>query len=171
MSLRQESGDTLLMKGFGDRLRLLRQAYVEKHGVQFHTKAQWAKRLWVSPAMYGRWESGENLPKFVDLLRISLLFRVDPNYLVAGVLSEHLERWLYAELKLRNPGLLDEEDYWQRQSELYAQASRSLEALEDKKSPQSTKDAKTQPTSDASPSRKNEASVSRLRGPNRKRRS
>ncbi len=165
MSLRQESGDTLLMKGFGDRLRSLRQAYVEKHGVQYHTKAQWAKRLWVSPAMYGRWESGENLPKFVDLLRISLLFRVDPNYLVAGVLSEHLERWLYAELKLRNPELLDEADYWQRQSELYAQASRSLEAQENKKSPQSTKDG-MHPTSDGLPTRKNEAS--RLRGPNRK---
>jgi transcriptional regulator with XRE-family HTH domain len=126
MPERQESGDKLLMRGFGERLRLLRKAYGERFGAEHHTKARWAKRLWVSPAMYGRWEAGANLPKFVDLLRISLLFRVDPNYLVAGVLSEHLVQWLYRALKAGNPELLDAADYWQRQSELFARANRAL---------------------------------------------
>ena len=126
MPERQESGDELLMKGFGERLRSLRKAYGEKFGAEHHTKAQWARRLWVSPAMYGRWESGAHLPKFVDLLRISLLFRVDPNYLVAGVLSDHLQQWLHRALKEGNPELLDVADYWQHQSELFARASQAL---------------------------------------------
>lgn len=126
MAERQASGDELLMKGFGERLRLLRKAHGEKFGAQHHTKTRWAKRLWVSPAMYGRWESGANLPKFVDLLRISLLFRVDPNYLIEGVLSDHLAQWLYRALRAGNPELLDAADYWQRQSELFSQASQAL---------------------------------------------
>lgn len=126
MPERQASGDKLLMKGFGERLRLLRKAYGDKFGAKHHSKARWAKRLWVSPAMYGRWEKGDHLPKFVDLLRISLLFQVDPNYLIEGVLSEHLEQWLYAALKAGNPELLDAAGYWQRQSELFSLASRAL---------------------------------------------
>ena len=130
MAERQESGDRLLMAGFGERLRSLRHAYAVKFGAEHHTKARWAKRLWVSPGMYGRWESGKNLPKFVDLLRISLLFRVDPNYLIAGVLSEHLAQWLYRALKAGNPELLDAADYWQRQSELFSRASQALDGEE-----------------------------------------
>ena len=126
MPERQASGDTLLMRGFGERLRLLRIVYAERFGAQHHTKARWAERLWVSPAMFGRWEGGNHLPKFVDLMRISLLFRVDPNYLVEGVLSEHLERWLYQALKAGNPELLDAADYWQRQSVLFWQANQAL---------------------------------------------
>lgn len=136
MSQRQASGDKLLMKGLGERLHLLRSAYADKFGKEHHTKKRWAERLWVSPAMYGRWESGAHLPKFVDLLRISLLFRVDPNYLVAGVLSEHLAEWLYRALKAGNPELLDAADYWQRQSELFAQANQELADAARKRPPE-----------------------------------
>jgi transcriptional regulator with XRE-family HTH domain len=114
------------MEGFGDRLRDLRQAYAERDGEREHTKAQWAKRLHVSPAMYGRWETGRHLPKFLDLLRISLLFRVDPNYLIAGVLSQYLRPWLRRALKASNPELLDEADYWKRRTEAFLQVSREL---------------------------------------------
>ena len=43
--------------------------------------------------MYGRWEAGKLIcQKWVDLLRISVLFRVDlANYLVAGILVGRLE--------------------------------------------------------------------------------
>jgi hypothetical protein len=58
---------SLAMAGFGERLRHLRQAYEERDGPRGHTRAQWAKRLRVSPAMYGRWESGKFLPRFEDL--------------------------------------------------------------------------------------------------------
>jgi transcriptional regulator with XRE-family HTH domain len=126
MAGRQTADDPLVMEGFGDRLRDLRQAYAERDGEREHTKAQWAKRLHVSPAMYGRWETGRHLPKFLDLLRISLLFRVDPNYLIAGVLSPHLRPWLQRSLRQRNPELLGEADYWQRRSELFSQASQAL---------------------------------------------
>ena len=182
MPERQESGDKLLMKGFGERLRLLRKAYGEKFGARHHTKARWAKRLWVSAAMYGRWESGANLPKFVDLLRISLLFRVDPNYLVEGVLSEHLAQWLYRALKAANPELLDAADYWQRQSELFSQASRALADEEpgiDRLQARTIRDdahsnvrrtTKKSPKPPVSASDFSASSVSRLRGPNRRKR-
>jgi transcriptional regulator with XRE-family HTH domain len=124
---RQTTDDPLLMEGFGERLRQLRLAYVEQDGEHEHTKAQWARRLKVSPAMYGRWEAGKHLPKFLDLLRISLLFRVDPNYLIAGVLSAQLRPWLYRSLKASNPELLDEADYWQRRNEAFWQVSRALQ--------------------------------------------
>lgn len=126
MAERQASGDNLFVRGFGERMRLLRRAYGVKFGPEHHTKAAWARRLWVSPAMYGRWESGEHQPKMVDLLRICLFFRVDPNYLVEGVLSEHLEQWLYRALKAGNPELLDAADYWRRQNELFERANRAL---------------------------------------------
>lgn len=153
MSQRQASGDKLLMKGLGERLRLLRKAYADKYGAEHHTKKRWAERLWVSPAMYGRWETGANLPKFVDLLRISLLFRVDPNFLVAGVLSEHLAEWLYRALKTANPELLDVADYWQRQSELFGQANRALaDAAHTRKSSSTSRDASfVRRTSEGSP--------------------
>jgi transcriptional regulator with XRE-family HTH domain len=125
MAQRQASGDELLMQGFGARLKALREAYATKFGAEYHSKARWAERLFVSPAMFGRWESGENLPKFEDMLRISLLFRVDPNYLIAGVLSEHLAQWLYAILKAGNPKLLDAVDYWHDQSEVFSRANRA----------------------------------------------
>lgn len=183
MPERQASGDKLLMKGFGERLRLLRKAYADKFGAEHHSKARWAKRLWVSPAMYGRWEKGDHLPKFVDLLRVSLLFQVDPNYLIEGVLSEHLEQWLYRALKAGNPELLDVADYWQRQSELFARANQALLDAEresgtfrpeanpraaNAKSARSTKKSHGPPgvVRDDSAS-----SVSRPRGPNRRKRS
>lgn len=186
MPERQASGDKLLMKGFGERLRLLRTAYGDKFGAQHHSKARWAARLWVSPAMYGRWEKGDHLPKFVDLLRISLLFQVDPNYLIEGVLSEHLAQWLYSALKAGNPELLDAAGYWQRQSELFARANQALDAEEpasDTRRVQANKTdrsgaARTLPPSNKSPSAsigpprsvRPTSSVSRPKGPNRRKR-
>jgi transcriptional regulator with XRE-family HTH domain len=126
MAKRQASGDTLLVRGFGDRLRLLRKAYGERYGAHHHTKAEWARRLFVSPAMFGRWESGDHLPKLEDMLRISVLFQVDTNYLIVGVLSDHLARWLFEALKADNPQLLTEEDYWRRQSEAFSRANQAL---------------------------------------------
>lgn len=126
MVVRQASGDQLFMRGFGERLRVLRHAYAEQFGGQQHTKARWARRLYVSPAMYGRWEAGKHLPKWVDLLRISVLFRVDPNYLVAGILAGRLEQWLYRALADAIPGLQSEADYWHNQSEAYERANRAL---------------------------------------------
>jgi transcriptional regulator with XRE-family HTH domain len=81
--------------------------------------------LFVSPANYGRWEAGESLPKYEDILRISLLYRVDPNYLIAGVLSEHLAPWLYVALRKGNRRLLAEGDYWRRQTEAFERANRA----------------------------------------------
>lgn len=126
MAERQKSGDQLFMIGFGARLRALRQAYAERFGEQHHTKARWAERLYVSPAMYGRWETGRHAPKAVDLLRISLLFRVDPNYLIAGVLSDHMAQWLYRALRASNSELPDEAGYWQGQNEAFARANQAL---------------------------------------------
>jgi transcriptional regulator with XRE-family HTH domain len=114
------------MEGFGERLRHLRQAYEERDGPRGHTRAQWAKRLQVSPAMYGRWEAGRNLPRFEDLLRISQLFRVDPNYLVAGLLSAHLRPWLVRALREANPRILLEADWWKNRSEAFLQADQEL---------------------------------------------
>ena len=183
MPERQASGDKLLMKGFGERLRSLRKAYADRFGAQHHSKARWAKRLWVSPAMYGRWEKGDHLPKFVDLLRISLLFQVDPNYLIEGVLSDHLAQWLYHALKASNPELLDAADYWQRQSGLFARANQALldeeQSASDRlrsqaiphddnecaKTERSTKQASDKPPHALHGSA---SSVSRPRGPNRR---
>jgi transcriptional regulator with XRE-family HTH domain len=131
MAERQASDDRRLMEGFGERLRSLRAAYGEKYGAKHHTKAKWARRLWVSPAMYGRWESGANLPQFFDLIRISLLFQVDPNFLIEGVLSDYMPVWLYLALKAGPQELLAEADYWRRQGELFAQANQAL-ASEDR---------------------------------------
>jgi transcriptional regulator with XRE-family HTH domain len=123
MRERQVGDDERLPLLFGERLRLLRKAYSDHYGEDLHIKARWARRLRVSQAMYGRWESGKYFPKYVDLLRICVLFRVDPNYLIAGVLSDRLEPWLYRALKADNPELLGTADYWKRQNELYAQAN------------------------------------------------
>lgn len=132
------SGDKLLMRGFGDRLKSLRKAYAaaaDEGGPSEHTKTKWAARLSVSPAMYGRWEAGKNMPMSIDLLRISLLFRVDPNYLIAGVLSGGLAYWLYTALLADNQKLETEADYWKRQYGSFERASRALldaEALDEK---------------------------------------
>lgn len=125
MARRQDSGDDLAMRGFGERLRLLREAYAAKYGAEHHSRGRWAQRLHVSREMYGRWEAGKNLPKFEDMLRISLLYRVDPNYLIAGVLSEYMPRWIYDALRKGNPQLLDAVDYWKDQSEAFQRASRA----------------------------------------------
>jgi transcriptional regulator with XRE-family HTH domain len=151
MAQRQASGDDLLMKGFGDRLRLLREAYGEKYGTEHHSRARWADRLFVSAANYGRWEAGESLPKFEDMLRISLLFQVDPNYLIAGVLSEHLAQWLYQALKQGNPRLLDAADYWRRQSEVFSQANRATGDAPDPKKPSRSNGAPTKPSPSGGP--------------------
>ena len=62
MAEQTASGDTNgnvgFMRGFGERLRWLREAFAEHEGAGRHAKASWAERLWVSPAMYGRWETG-----------------------------------------------------------------------------------------------------------------
>ena len=114
MATRQASENRHLMKGFGGRLRLLREAHGARYPEQNHTKARWARLFEVSPAMYGRWEAGANLPQFFDLIRISLMFNVDPNYLMEGVLSDYMPVWLYRALKAGPQELLDEADYWKR---------------------------------------------------------
>jgi transcriptional regulator with XRE-family HTH domain len=114
------------MAGFGERLRHLREAYEQRDGPRGHTRAQWARRLQVSPAMYGRWEAGKFLPRFEDLLRISQLFRVDPNYLVAGILSAHLRPWLVRALQEANPRIALEADWWKNRSEAFVQADQEL---------------------------------------------
>jgi transcriptional regulator with XRE-family HTH domain len=151
MAQRQESGDKPLMMGFGDRLRLLRENYAQHYGAERHSKARWAARLKVSPAMFGRWESGAHLPKFEDILKISTLFRVDPNYLIAGVLSEHLEPWLYLALKAGNRRLLAEGDYWRRQSEAFARASRATERAVPQKKSSRVNEAPLKPSSSGGP--------------------
>jgi transcriptional regulator with XRE-family HTH domain len=114
------------MAAFGERLRDLRQAYEERDGPRGHTRSQWAKRLRVSPAMYGRWEAGKFLPRIEDLLRICQLFRVDPNYLVAGILSAQLRPWLVRALREANPRIEFEADWWKRRSEAFLQADQEL---------------------------------------------
>ena len=126
MPQRQPTDSSLAMQGFAERLRHLRQAYEERDGPNGHTRVRWARRLQVSPAMYGRWKAGKNLPKFEDLLRISQLFRVDPNYLVAGILSAHLRPWLVRALRAANPDILLEADWWKNRSEAFLQADQEL---------------------------------------------
>jgi len=126
MTKRQTTEEKEIMRLFGERLRLLRHAHAEKYGAKEHTKALWARRLGVSPALYGRWETGEYQPKVVHLLKICLLMEVDPNYLIAGALSEYQPTWLYQALRAGNPELLDAAGYWKYQSEVYARASRAL---------------------------------------------
>jgi transcriptional regulator with XRE-family HTH domain len=139
MAERQPSGGdderetAQFMRGFGERPRLLRQAWGERYGTRHHTRARWAERLNASPAMYGRWEAGENLPKFKDLERVSRVFRVDPNYLILGVLSPHLEQWLYASLQEGNPRLVAEADYWRNQNSDFVQANQVLQDEADRR--------------------------------------
>jgi hypothetical protein len=73
--------------------------------------------------MYGRWEAGANLPQFFDLIRISLMFNVDPNYLMEGVLSDYMPVWLHRALKAGPQELLNEADYWKRQAANFSRAS------------------------------------------------
>ena len=126
MPERTPTETSLAMAGFGERLRHLREAYEQRDGPRGHTRAQWARRLQVSPAMYGRWEAGKFLPRFEDLLRISQLFRVDPNYLVAGILSGHLRPWLVRALQEANPRIELEADWWKNRSEAFVQADQEL---------------------------------------------
>lgn len=118
MPQRQPTDSSLAMQGFAERLRHLRQAYEERDGPNGHTRVRWA--------LYGRWEAGKNLPKFEDLIRISQLFRVDPNYLVAGVLSARLSPWLVRALQEANPDILLEADWWKNRSEAFLQADQEL---------------------------------------------
>jgi transcriptional regulator with XRE-family HTH domain len=126
MTKRQTAEEKAIMRGFGERLRKLRRAHADQYGAEDHTRARWARRIGVSPALYGRWETGEYQPKVVDVLRICVLMRTDPNYLIAGVLSEYQPAWLYQALRADNPELLDAADYWQDQNEVYAIANRAF---------------------------------------------
>jgi transcriptional regulator with XRE-family HTH domain len=118
------------LAGFGGRLRALREAHESADGARGHTRARWASRLQVSPAMYGRWEAGKHLPKFEDLFRICQLFRVDPNYLVAGILSPHLKPWLLRALKdaMKDPDrqISLEADWWRNRTEAFRLADQEL---------------------------------------------
>ena len=126
MPPRQKTDVAGLVEGFGERLTALRLAYVERDGEREHTMAQWARRLHKSKAMYGRWEAGANLPKYEDLFMICELYRIDPNYLIAGVLSRSLRPWLLRALEASNPELQREAGFWRNRTERYQQASQAL---------------------------------------------
>jgi len=111
------------MQGFGNRLLWLRELHEEREPGR-HSQTQWARRIGVTLTMYHRWEKGTHLPKLVHQLRIATLFRVSPNYLVAGVLPVQMERWLYEGLRQAHPELQDEATLWDRQNTVFEQASR-----------------------------------------------
>lgn len=91
------------LERIGERLRWVREAY-EAREPGFHSQAQWARALRITPEMMNRIELGRAWLAPHILQRVIYYTGVSADYVLFGVVADgYMMQWLEAALKVAHP--------------------------------------------------------------------